>query len=268
MSTAAGETMSLEITNHLRVWAESFAAVVGQIAGAASPFELHGQVSADATPVAPEDAWVIAACSGKLSGELAFRLSSATARRLAQLFVGEGQDGGTELGADQREALIELLRQVAGYAATNLKAQWGEVQIRLELTPAPTWASAGTGRLEGNLTAPVVVEVQLSAALAAALRALPPETRASVKPPAGNPEKRLGMLLDVELAVTLRFGKKRMVLKDILDLSAGSVVELEQQVQEPVELLLDGKLIARGEVVVVEGNYGLRVKELLSATAN
>lgn len=55
-----------------------------------------------------------------------------------------------------------------------------------------------------------------------------------------------------------------MLLKDILDLWAGSVVELDQQVQEPVDLLLDGKLIARGDVVVVDGNYGLRITELVS----
>ena len=53
-----------------------------------------------------------------------------------------------------------------------------------------------------------------------------------------------------------------MLLKDILDLCAGSIVQLDQQVQEPVDLLLDGRLIARGEVVVVDGNYGLRITEV------
>jgi flagellar motor switch protein FliN/FliY len=79
---------------------------------------------------------------------------------------------------------------------------------------------------------------------------------------------KLGMLMDVELVVTVRFGGRRMLLKDILDLCAGSVVELDQQVQEPVDLLLDGKLIARGEVVVVDGNYGLRITEVLSSAGN
>jgi flagellar motor switch protein FliN/FliY len=78
-----------------------------------------------------------------------------------------------------------------------------------------------------------------------------------------SPEK-LGMLMDVELVVTMRFGGRRMLLKDILDLCTGSVVELDQQVQAPVDLLLDGKVIARGEVVVVDGNYGLRVTDLLA----
>jgi flagellar motor switch protein FliN/FliY len=55
-----------------------------------------------------------------------------------------------------------------------------------------------------------------------------------------------------------------MALRDILDLSAGSVVELDQYVQDPVELLVGKKTIARGEVVVVDGSYALRVMEIIS----
>jgi flagellar motor switch protein FliN/FliY len=77
-------------------------------------------------------------------------------------------------------------------------------------------------------------------------------------------DPKLELLMDVELDVTLRFGERQMVLRDILDLSAGSVVELNQYVQDPVELLVGKKVIARGEVVVVDGNYGLRVMEIIS----
>lgn len=73
----------------------------------------------------------------------------------------------------------------------------------------------------------------------------------------------LGLLLDVELNVTLRFGQRQLTLREVLELTSGSVVELDRQVEEPVELLLDGKVIARGEAVVVDGNYGLRVIEVM-----
>jgi len=69
-------------------------------------------------------------------------------------------------------------------------------------------------------------------------------------------------VLDVELNVTLRFGKRQLTLREVLELTSGSVVELDRQVEEPVELLLDGVLIARGEAVVIDGNYGLRVTEV------
>ena len=74
--------------------------------------------------------------------------------------------------------------------------------------------------------------------------------------------KNLKLVMDVELNVTLRFGQRQMPLREVLELASGSVVELDRMVDEPVELLLDGKLIARGEAVVVDGNYGLRVTEI------
>jgi flagellar motor switch protein FliN/FliY len=72
----------------------------------------------------------------------------------------------------------------------------------------------------------------------------------------------LKLVLDVELNVTLRFGQRQLTLREVLELTSGSVIELDRQVEEPVELLLEGKVIARGEAVVIDGNYGLRVTEV------
>jgi flagellar motor switch protein FliN/FliY len=72
----------------------------------------------------------------------------------------------------------------------------------------------------------------------------------------------LGLVLDVELSVSLRFGQRQLPLHEVLELGSGSVIELDRQVDDPVELLLDGKVIARGEAVIVDGNYGLRVTEI------
>jgi flagellar motor switch protein FliN len=73
----------------------------------------------------------------------------------------------------------------------------------------------------------------------------------------------LDLVLDVELNVTLRFGQRQLPLRDVLELTSGAVVELDRQVDEPVELVLDGKVIARGEAVIIDGNYGLRVTQVL-----
>ncbi|HWP85824.1 MAG TPA: flagellar motor switch protein FliN [Terriglobia bacterium] len=71
-------------------------------------------------------------------------------------------------------------------------------------------------------------------------------------------------ILDAELEVALFFGEREMLLREILELSSGSVVELDRQIQEPVDLRVGGKTIARGELVVVDGNYGLRVTEIVT----
>ena len=66
----------------------------------------------------------------------------------------------------------------------------------------------------------------------------------------------------MELNVSLRFGQVQLPLREVLDLASGSVIELDRMVDDPVELLLDGKVVARGEAVIVDGNYGLRVTEI------
>ena len=78
-------------------------------------------------------------------------------------------------------------------------------------------------------------------------------------------ENNLSMVLDVELNVLLRFGQRQLSLREILDLTCGSVIELDRRVDDPVELLLDGRVIARGEAAIVDGNYGLRVTEIVQA---
>jgi flagellar motor switch protein FliN/FliY len=72
------------------------------------------------------------------------------------------------------------------------------------------------------------------------------------------------LLLDVALDATIRFGQKQMLLRDILDLHPGVAISLDRHLEEPVELLIGGRKVARGEVVIVDGNYGLRITEIVS----
>ncbi|MFZ3264108.1 MAG: FliM/FliN family flagellar motor switch protein, partial [Terriglobales bacterium] len=64
----------------------------------------------------------------------------------------------------------------------------------------------------------------------------------------------------------LRFGQRDLTLREILDLSAGSVIELDRHVEEPAELLLGNKVIARGRVVTVDGNYGIQITDMPVST--
>ena len=72
----------------------------------------------------------------------------------------------------------------------------------------------------------------------------------------------LELLLDVELEASLRFGAREMPLGEILDLGPGDVVQLDRHVADPVDLIVGDKIVARGEVVLVNGNFGLRVTEV------
>jgi flagellar motor switch protein FliN len=72
------------------------------------------------------------------------------------------------------------------------------------------------------------------------------------------------LLFDVELPVSVSFGRALVPLKEILKLNSGSIVELNRAVTEPVEVIINNCVIARGEVVVVEGNYGVRIQQIIS----
>ena len=82
----------------------------------------------------------------------------------------------------------------------------------------------------------------------------------------GDLPPTMDLLLDVELPVSVSFGKTEIAMKDVLKLTTGSIVELNRGVNEPVEVLVNHCLIARGEVVVVEGNYGVRIQQIISRT--
>ena len=78
--------------------------------------------------------------------------------------------------------------------------------------------------------------------------------------------KNLDLLLDVEMPVSVSFGRAQLPLKDVIKLTTGSIVELSRSVSEPVDIIVNNCIIARGEVVVVEGNFGVRIERDLEQT--
>ena len=72
----------------------------------------------------------------------------------------------------------------------------------------------------------------------------------------------INRLLDVSLNLSVELGRKRMQIKEILDLGPGKIIELDKLAGEPVDLLVNGKLLAKGEVVVVDENFGVRITDL------
>ncbi len=76
--------------------------------------------------------------------------------------------------------------------------------------------------------------------------------------------KDIDFLLDIPLDVSVELGRTRMLIKDLLQLGQGSVVELEKLAGEPMEILVNNKLIARGEVVVVNEKFGVRLTDIIS----
>jgi flagellar motor switch protein FliN/FliY len=74
----------------------------------------------------------------------------------------------------------------------------------------------------------------------------------------------MDVLLDIELPVTVRLGSAQMTFGEVMGLNAGSLVEFGRTPEEPVDVLVNGRLVARGEMVMVQGNYGVRITEISS----
>jgi flagellar motor switch protein FliN len=208
--------------------------------------------------------------SGGLRGNAVFEIENPEALLLAQKLLAEAPDPAAKLTVARKQAVEQLLRKVTVLAAAALKEQFGEVDLQLTSIEVPNWTGTRIALLaEEASTGKVSVELRLDKELVAGVVPPPnadPTAPVSTDHPAGKAaghgENNLDLLLGVELNLTLRFGQRTLTLREILDLSSGSIIELDRQVQEPADLLLGDRLIARGEVVVVDGNYGLRIKEM------
>jgi len=264
---------------YLSAWMTSTCDVLDKITGNSftaadlTPEELAGQVEA----LKEQGVWLRFTVETAFKGEHSFGISKSDALRLAQILMGEPFDQTQDFSAEYQDALAELFRQFAGEAAQALRTRAGG-EVRLDFTgygPASWKAHTLWGvRLQGEAGIQFVLVMLLDAELGGSLapgpsaKAAPPSrpskrrTAATPKPDSEN-NRNIRLILDVELPVFLRFGKREMLLRDILELSAGAVVELDQKILEPVELLVGSKVVARGEVVVMDAHYALRVTEVV-----
>lgn len=80
----------------------------------------------------------------------------------------------------------------------------------------------------------------------------------------GKTDSTIGLLMDVELELSAILGSTDMSVKKILELTKGSIIELENKTAEPIDLLVNGKLIGKGEVVIIEDNFGLRITDTIN----
>lgn len=81
---------------------------------------------------------------------------------------------------------------------------------------------------------------------------------------ASGPSKDLDFILDIPLEVTVEMGRTKMLINDLLQIGQGSVIELNRLAGEPLDILINSKLIARGEVVVVSEKFGIRITDIVS----
>jgi len=172
---------------------------------------------------------------------------------------------------DQKAGWGELLREVADAAAGELLARTGakcRVEAIEEITGESQISCAFQLKSADRSWAILVRDDVHTAVATTQAPAAVPTSSSEVMAASSVPALPAGispgveLLLDVELEATLRFGCREMLLGEILDLGPGDVVELDRHVADPVDLIVGDKIVARGEVVLVNGNFGLRVTDV------
>lgn len=155
-----------------------------------------------------------------------------------------------------RQAAAGLAQAISGRSGHEVTPQGGAVA--LEIQGSVEWSRADVPLPEAG----AVIHIGYDDALLET--SAPPERATNSAIGAPLTSRTFDLLLDVELPVSISFGRAQVQLKDILKLTTGSIVELNRAISEPVEVVVNNCVIARGEVVVVEGNFGVRIQQVIS----
>jgi len=177
------------------------------------------------------------------------------------------------------EALLDTLREVMAQAVSSLalkpvargaalkvadvvatdsqvpEGEWSAYAIAAEKLPAPLAVTAWGSLATAEAAAPKIAAVPKPAAAAPA---------ASTSESDRTLEERIGVILDIDLPLVVRFGRTELPLRALTRLGPGSVIDLGRSPDDPVEVLVSNRVVARGEVVVVSGSYGIRILDVVS----
>lgn len=228
--------------------------VLGALAGGSATHE---------TGTAPAgDQWVVSVTAGgSVRAAITLSIDVPGATSFARAILGE------EAPADQ--AVEDTVREAVNQAIGSVLTAEGPKGLTLALTgvtrvpssPAETRAISGHVAVEG-LSTPLEVAVYLGTVPAPAAA---PAKAAQVLAGIDDPS-RLDVILDIDLPVIVRFGHTEMPIRALTRIGPGSVIDLGRSPDDPVELLVSNRVVARGEVVVVGGNYGIRIVDIVSTT--
>lgn len=226
-------------------------------------------------------AWRIqVSVGGTWNGEVTLGFATDDMARLAQYVMG------LEAPADD-VAVADLLLEATNQALAGLVTRPAFTGLMARAS-TPTRESGGCDLGEAGLVCVTYGDTQATIACRALVAPSGPRASAEAERGAAEPAvtrgrpiasdaptnlrggsqaypANLDVILDIDLPLTVRFGEAEMTLDALTRLGPGSVIDMVRSPDEPVDVLVNGRLVARGEVVVVSGNYGVRVSEVVSA---
>ena len=228
--------------------------------------------------VSSSQAEVMVDVSGDKSGKMLFLIPPQSATALGDLMLaGEGEEKDS-MDDEDLDAIKEIISNVMGSLSTALGAQKDLPKLNFNISnasfasePKDEWKGFG---YEAKISFTInekeyewflLFDKELYQSFVGTSSESKPqkENKCSNEIDLDSEDfKNLKLLLDVKLNLRVRIGSKMMLLKDVLNMDIGSIVELNQLANEPLELLVDDKKIAEGEVVIVDGNFGIQITSI------
>ncbi|HZF69363.1 flagellar motor switch protein FliY [Sulfuricurvum sp.] len=240
--------------------------------------------------VIPPIALIHVSFSGDASGRGLIMMPPQLATALGDMMLGGEGEAQDTMSDEDLDAAKEIVSNIVGAMSTTLGSQKELPKFTIKPERAEFIAENGEVNLDNfakmfvfsftlgsiNSLMMFAIDSGIKAALSGGKMSESQATAASSSSgsifdtPSSEPAvkleegemKNIGLIMDVKLPVRVRIGKKKMLLKDVLSMDIGSVIELNQLANDPLDILVDDHVIAQGEVVIVDGNFGVQITSI------
>ena len=277
-----------EFTNILE---HEIVSTIEGLTGIAPNVKLHEEVDIDAkVSLTPPVALLDVSISGDIKAKMKITISAILATAIGDMMLGGEGVEKEEMDDDDLDATKEILSNILGSFSTALGGQKSMPKLSFNVDDIRYIESTGSIDFSG-LVKLFVFDLGIQSTtdhIAFAIddgfnsllggkspivqesfseQASPTSTAQSHAPSAASAlsseeMRNIELIKDVKLPIRVRIGSKKMLLKDVLSMDIGSVIELDQLANDPLEILVGDKVIALGEVVIIDGNFGVQISDI------
>jgi len=275
------------MSEFMKLFEDETAATIEALVGVAPSLELkEEQELSIISNIVPPIVLVKLSVSGDIDADVMIALPPNLAASLSDMMMGEEASDREDVNEDDIDATKEIVSNIFGAISTSLSAQKELPVLSFSVSSVENIADTGEVSLEDftkmyvykfaleslNSLLMFIVDEKMSDALDGKSTSdsdigisESEDFNSTSNASSGgiqlnNDElNNIALIMDVKLPVRVRIGKKRMLLKDVLNMDIGSVIELNQLANDPLEILVDNHVIAEGEVVIVDGNFGVQI---------
>jgi flagellar motor switch protein FliN/FliY len=236
--------------------------------------------------IIPPIALIKISVSGDIEAKIMVAVSPVLATALGDMMLGGEGESKEDMNDDDIDAIKEIISNVMGAISNTLSAQKELPKVTLKVDGVDFVKDDGEINLDnyskiyvytfslGELNSLVMLVIDekfeksfysanVNESNLGSLKEVQAVSINSAKEQEASIDygdmKNISLILDVKLPVRVRIGKKKMLLKDVLNMDIGSVIELNQLANDPLDILVDDHVIAQGEVVIVDGNFGIQI---------